>query len=259
MLATRSDGNIVVVDVIDPEGEVVDSIASTTFPVASASGEIVAFIDPQGDLRVRWDGGDAVLAEGISIGNEVVAVTGGPTCDAESDCRVYLKYGDAKDPVVVAGNGDTSRPVPDALTITGANADGLVSVVNEFPDDLSSCGGVYDTTAGEYLFETCDYTVRQVAPDGRHVIATPSYSDGFGAGWVVILDMEGTEIARLEPEDGALPGGFAWLDDERLAAPVHFFGAQTWEIVTLAVDGSTGTVAGPVKGTVDDFRFLLTG
>jgi hypothetical protein len=260
VLATRTDdkGDLAI-DVVGAEGTVVDTISTTTYPVTSSSGEVVAFIDPDGDLRAMWDGGDAVLAEGISIGNEVVAVTGGPTCDAKSDCRVYLKYGDQKDPVVVAGNGETSRPVPDALTITGATDDGLVSVVNEFPGDLSSCGGVYDTTAGEYLFETCDYTVEQVAPDGRHAIATTSYPDGFGVGWVVILDMEGTEVARLEPEDGVLPGGFAWLDDERLAAPVHLLGARTWELATLAVDGSIGTVAGPVKGSVDDIRFFLTG
>ena len=147
----------------------------------------------------RWDGGEVSFGTAQPENAFPVAVTGGPDCTEGADgCLVYLNDGAGEEPPsAVNSDGTVDTPVPDAIFLRDAGDEGLLSVQTE-ADGSSSCGGLYDSTAGSYLFETCDYTIGGISPSGEHVLAGPSYLDGAGDPFVAILDRKGTEVARWE-------------------------------------------------------------
>ena len=253
----RAGANVVYV--YDADGEQVDSFEPRTIPVSDASGEVAAYVDADGDLVAVWgDGEQSVLTSGQTENLLVIAVTGGPTCEPGSDCRVWVDDQTVEDGQrVVTADGDV-EPLPDGvLSINEVNDDGVAAVLTSIPGDQESCGGLFDLETATYLVESCDYSFLGVSPDGRFADVTHPYLDGIGNGWAAILDRDGTEVARFAPAEGGFTGDQVWQDDEHLLVVTYDYQAQEWGLVRLGVDGSQEVVAGPVRAPAEEppYRF----
>jgi hypothetical protein len=54
--------------------------------------------------------------------------------------------------------------------------------------DTASCSAVVEVATGKKLWRTCENGLQGFTPDGRTVIADPTYTDGYGAGTTTALD-----------------------------------------------------------------------
>lgn len=254
LLAVGNDNGRLSVDVIEPDGTVVESFDTLSYPVANPDHTTVAYVAPGGDLTTRWEGGGAAMSSGLADGDTVAAVTGGPDCNEEVDgCRVFLNHGDGSAPEAADSHGVVDVVIPGAVRINDVSSDGPVAAQTSF-SDTGSCSAVYDEAAGENVFETCDFSFVGFAPDGAHLSGTDAYRDGFGQGWVVILDATtGDEVARWEATDGAATD-WVWEDDSHLLIQAYEQGE--WRIHRLGVDGSTEQVLASSEG--DDLTPVFT-
>ena len=231
-------------DMVDDSGDPHRLTEVIGAPIANDDHTLIAYVETDGDLIARWDGGQRTVAGGLDDSAHIVAVTGGAGCDAD-DCRIYLSGDWGTDPVVYDADGDPEVAVPDVIAVNGVEG-GIVTVQNE-STDTGSCGGVYDLTLADYHWETCDYFLLEPSPDARYVEATHPYLDGFGNGWAAILDSRtGEEVARLEPQ-GAGITETVWQDPAHLL--VKAFDGQAWSVYRLGTDGSQEIVLGPTAGT----------
>lgn len=246
-----------VVDALSADGGVLNTFEVLGTPVSDRDGELVAFIDAEGTLVVQWAGGETALGSGYDGSTVVTAVTGGPTCEADSDCRVWVDDDSQPGgPSVVTAAGDV-QPLGDLVGLGGLSDDGgVAAVTTSVADDLTSCGGVLDVDAQELQVESCDYSFVGVSPDGSHSNVVESYQSGFGAGWAAILDGDGTEVARFTPDGGAITDQ-AWQDEEHLLVVTHQFDTREWTVVRLGVDGSEEVVAGPLRAPSEAYPFKL--
>ncbi len=250
---TTTTGGGGVIDVVTAPvdggtSELVESIPVADSYVASPLGLTIAYRSREGEIVTRWDGGAVSIGTDYPENAFPAAVTGGPDCDEDAGgCIVYLNDGAGEEaPITVSSDGTVDTPVPDAQFLRDADQ-GLLSVLSEASDD-GSCGGLYDSSAGSYLFETCDYTVSIIAPSGEHVLAAPAYLDGLGDSFVAILDRAGTEVARWE-EGGAVVSR-AWEDPGHVVFTVYADGA--WSVWRLGIDGESERLLGPEPGSDAD-------
>jgi hypothetical protein len=261
ILATRNDDDTGqdTLDVIDETGSVTESIGVQSGPVVNDDHTVVAYLESDGTLTLRWQGGDATATSpDLGPNDSLAAVTGGPECTSDLDsCRVYVNDGTGESPPTVVTLEGQEAAVPNAIKVNDADASGLVTVQNKSTID-GSCGGVYDGNAGEYLWETCDYYLYAFSPDSLHVDATHAYLDGAGNSYAAILaTTTGTEVARVEPPEGLIRQT-VWQDDEHLLATVY--DTEGWSIYRLGVDGSIEQVVGPsTKGDDLNPAYTLLG
>ena len=243
VLAARNDDEtgFDFLDVIDESGTAIETLEIVSGPVLNDDQTTVAYVERDGDLVTRSEGGDEqVIASDLGTNVFPVAVIG---CGEGADsCRVYVDDG-AEGAAVIDENGDVQVLAPDALGVEDANADGLATVQNDSQID-GSCGGIYDENAADYVWETCDYYLFDLSPDSKHVNATHPYLDGIGNGYAEILDAAtGKPVgARFEPEEGFI-GQTVWQDADHLLFTMYDAGG--WSIYRLAVDGTTERLAGP--------------
>jgi hypothetical protein len=227
-------------DAIDTSGSVDEIAEVTTAPLANEDHTVIAYVETDGDLVLRWEGGERTLGS-VGENGQVVEVTGGPDCDSD-DCRVYVNGEFGTDPVVYDADGDTEVAVPDVLSLNGVEG-GKLTVQTSYSDE-GSCGGLYNLTVGDYQWETCDYYLFDLSPDAKYVDATHSYLDGPGNAWAAILDGEtGKEVARFDPNDAIIPVT-VWQDPAHLLAEVYSYD-EGWSIVRIGVDGQVEQLLGP--------------
>ena len=241
VLASRNDDEtgFDLLDVIDASGTAAEAAEIVSGPVLNEDHTSAAYVERDGDLVTRSEGGEQIVASGLGTGAFVTALTG---CDESGDtCRVYVNGDFDTSPMVYDANGGSEVAVPDAIRVNGAEG-GIVAVQNE-STDTGSCGGIYDLTLADYHWETCDYFLFGPSPDARYVEATHAYLDGFGNGWAAILDSRtGEEVARLEPEGGGITQT-AWQDPAHLL--VKAFDGEAWSVYRLGTDGRQERVLGP--------------
>jgi hypothetical protein len=263
LVATYFDGEVfLVADVIDAEGAVVDSFRTTSPVAVNAAGTTIAWVDTNGAVMTAWDG-DAVslgkvdlTAAGEAVAWSVAAITGGPNCYEDVDgCQVFLNSGLGDESRSLSSHGINDIVAPGATKVFDATDDGVVSVIDKVTDDLDTCGGLLDRSAGTFRWETCDFQVQQISPDGTHVAATQSQYDGLGPTSLSVLDAEtGEETGRFAPEGGFV-AEWAWSTDGALVFSTYD-GAQ-WHLMTMATDGELTEIADPVKGTDFESPFTL--
>ncbi len=220
-------------------------------PVANEDHTVIAYIETDGDLVLRWEGGERALGT-VGQNAQVVEVAGGPDCGTD-DCRVYLDEFDS-DPLVYDADGGTEVVVPDVVSLNGVEG-GKLSVQTSYSDE-GSCGGLYDVTLADYQWETCDYSLFDLSPDAKYVDASHAYLDGFGNAWAAILDADtGKEVARLDPEEAAITTT-VWQDPAHLLVTVYDY-AEGWSIWRLGVDGESERVLGPGTKSEEHPTYLL--
>ncbi len=256
IVAYRSDdeGNGVIEVLEAPadggEATVVDTQAAASQYVVSPSGLSIAWTTPDGELMTRWEGEQVSFGTNLPESAYPVAMSGGPNChDVEVEggdgCTVFLNIGDVTGPpVYVTSHGIRDVAVPDSQAIRDVDDTGLASVQISYTGD-GSCGGLYDSASSDYLFETCDYTVGGISPSGRHVLAGPAYLDGFGSGFVAILDRDGDEVARYAPEGGGVVTR-TWEDPDHVVFTVWAEG--TWSVWRMSIDGEVEELVAPQPG-----------
>ena len=264
LVATRWDGEVYsVADVIDDEGNVVDSFETVSSVVVNEGGSTIAWIDTDGNVMTAWDGDEASIgtvdlsAAGDTIGYSAVAVTGGPSCAEEGDaCVVYVNSGLGDESRAFSSDGTDDIVAPGVTKVFDATDSGTVSVINQVTDDLNTCGGPYDLDAGALRWSTCDYQVQQISPDGRYVAAPQTQYDGLGPTSLSVLD------ARTEEETGryGAEGGFirnwAWTIDGQLLFDAY--DGASWHLYSMAPDGGAITEVGdPVAGADVDSPYTL--
>ncbi|HYG94638.1 MAG TPA: hypothetical protein VD859_13730 [Nocardioides sp.] len=261
LVATRYDGEAYfVTDVIDADGNVVDSFDTTGAPAINEAGTTIAWIDTDGTVLTRWADGEVAIGEvdlgapGETIGYDVAAITGGPECDDEAGgCTTYLNSGlDGVETLDSRGGGDS--PVEGMNKVFDATEDGTVSATEEVTDDLTACGGLYDLSEGDFRWQTCDHQTQELSPGGDYVVGIPSQGDGQGPLAISVLSADdGAETGRWAA-DGAFVGHWAWVDGDTLAFTAH--DGANWHLYTMEADGELEELM-VVEAADMDFPFVL--
>lgn len=263
LVATRWDGEVFsIADVIDDEGNVVDSFDTTSGVAVNEAGTTIAWIDTKGNVMTAW-GGDHVsigtvdlAAPGETVAYFPAAITGGPNCyEAEDGCIVYVNSGLGDETRSFSSHGINDIVASGVTKVFDASDDGVVSVINKVTDDLDTCGGLFDLVDGTLRWTTCDYQVQQISPNGTYVAAPQSQYDGLGPTQLSILDStSGEETGRYSPEGGFI-GTWAWTADGHLLFDAYD-GAK-WHLMAMAPDGEITEIGEPVKGEEFDSPFTL--
>ncbi len=169
---------------------------------------------------------------------------------------VYLSDGNlAEAPIAVNSHGTTDVAVPDSLKINDVDAAGVASVQISY-SGTGSCSGLYDLTAGDYLFETCENTLGAISPSGGHVLAGPAYLDGIGSNLIAILDRDGAKVAE-HVVDGGFVGSQAWEDPGHVVFTAYADGG--WSVWRLGIDGEAEQLTDPVPGDEVSPPIFLAG
>ncbi len=243
-------------DVIDGDGTVVDSFETTGTVAVNEAGTTIAYVDDQGVLQTRWDGGQVAMADGLQSNDTVAAVVGGPDCNEAVDgCVVYTNNG-AGPAASYDSHGVNDSVIEENQKVSDATEAGAVTVISTIEDD-HTCGGLYDVVDNGFRWEGCDFQAQQIAPDGEHVAGLPSYYDGLGPRAIAVLDAEdGTATAEFPAEgDMGYLSQWAWADSDHLAFVVY--DAAGWRIMSLTPDGTLTEVVGAVPGNEMETPFVL--
>ncbi len=264
LVATYWDGEVYsIADVIDDEGQLVDSFDTTSGVAVNEAGTTIAWIDTDGTVMTAW--GDAeddqvsigsvdLAAPGETIAYSTAAVVGGPNCyepEAGGDgCVVYLNSGLGQESRSLSSHGINDIAAPGVTKVFDATSEGTLSVIDEVTDDLNTCGGLFDLVDSALQWRTCDYQVQQISPDGQYVAAAPSQFDGLGPYSISVLDAQTHEEAGIYTSEGGFIGTWAWTTDGRLIFDAY--DGVSWHLFSMAPeDGSITEIGKPLKG--DEF------
>ena len=178
--------------------------------------------------------------------------------------RVVYQAVDQEDGSVDAGiaepDGSVTR-LPGVVAVASANpVNGLVAVQTRANADASGCFGVVDpdVSRSEPVWETCDHSLGAFSPDGRYVMASSPYGDGFGLTSLGILDARtGEMVARFTQASNTrislvMP---VWESDETIVAVA--VEGETQTMVRIGVDGTLEEVVDPVEDEYGDLYFYL--
>lgn len=161
--------------------------------------------------------------------------------------------------IIAEPDGSITR-IGDFVSLTDANpATGLLSVDTRAKDN-TVCSGVVDpdVSTTEPVWETCDHRLGAFSPDGRYVMASSPYGDGFGLTEIAVLDTEtgdpvasftqarNTQIALVHP---------VWESADTIIAVGSEGETQT--MVRLGVDGTLEETVDPVEAFYGDLYFYL--
>ena len=178
--------------------------------------------------------------------------------------RVVFQTVDQQDGSVDAGIAEPDGSVTELPGVVGvataSPANGLIAVQTRTNKDASGCFGVVDpdVSTGNPVWETCDHSLGAFSPDGRYVMASSPYGDGFGLTTLDVLDAEtGEMVARFTQAgntriDLVMP---VWESDGTIVAVAAEGETQT--MVRLGVDGTLEEVVDPVEGVYGDLYFYL--
>ncbi len=257
LVATSNTDGRLNVDVIDADGGVADSFEALSYPAANADHTTVAYIAIDGTLMTRWSDGEVAMGEGFVDGDTVAGLTGGPDCHEVVDgCVVFINHGDGSPAELLDSHGIRDLAMPGALKLNDVSSSGLLAAQTE-STDLGSCSVVFDRSANDNVFKTCDATLFAFSPDGRHITGSSAYLDGIGPAYVTILDAtDGTELARLTPTKGFVRES-VWEDPDH--ALVTTYEQGEWRIFRLGVDGSSEQVLASSDGDEGTPPFTLLG
>ena len=184
--------------------------------------------------------------------------------DFVAEDRVVFQTGDQQDGSVGAGiaepDGSTTE-LPGYVGVRAANpVNGLVAVQTRTNKDASGCFGVVDpdVSTAKPVWETCDHSLGAFSPDGRYVMASSPYGDGFGLTMIEVLDAEtGDMVARFTQASNtqiALVHPVWESSDTIVAVAVE---GETTTLVRLGTDGTLEEAVAPVEGEYGDLYFYM--
>jgi hypothetical protein len=239
------------VDVVEGDGSV-----SLTSPLEgglalSDAGTTVAWGTPDGTIETAWSDGQVQLARGLGEPVTVAAVVGDGSCyEVDGGCRALFNSSSFGDPPRAADSHGivdiiTDQPI---LKVNDASPSGLVAVQTS-SSDTGSCSGVLDERKQDYVFTTCDNTLRRFSPSGGLLLGSDPYLDGVGLGSLTVLDVATGDPVVTFPIRGGIIADEAWEDEEHLLVVTHE--DSGWRVLRVGLDGTIEVAAGP-QVTEDD-------
>lgn len=242
--SSRHPGDVIM---LDADLEVTHTDPAGGYEIAvSQDGSHVAYTVREGNDRI-------LLVNAPTDGTDVVTwtidVPRGESLDPvgflDDDTVVYNS--DTADVMGIARTGGTLTPIEGLRRIDDASeATGLVSGLVSFDDATSSgCSGVMDPESGDLLWQSCDHSLLRFSPDGRFVVAAPSYYDGPGPSSLSVLDAStGEPLVEFSPERGGRTvvgvAQSAWEDADTVLALVSE--GEDQAMVRMELDGSLEAV-----------------
>jgi hypothetical protein len=230
---------------------------------ASRSHDAAAWVDPDGQAMV-WTVG---ASEARPLGEPVTAGSDLRISSFESDecqqgyCGVFVNVADPK-----KGEGQpwevtdyATRPFLDGNMDTVADLAGGIVIGYTKITDFGSCSVLWG--GGEFHgFSTCKHTLESFSPDGRLVLGTPAYPDGFGSGDIAMYDSTGGDLLFQRQSTAKAQASYQsteWEDGSHVLAP--FFQEAKWSLVRVASDGSMEYAVAPAPGGEENPFVLPTG
>lgn len=241
-------------DVLDSNGEVVDTTEINDVAVSSPDGSIAAWGTPDGDVVVRHDGRTRIVGS-LPQPVQPVEVVGSGSCEADDDCRIYYNEPGAENPPgVMDADGTTQELGGDLRTASAVSSREMVGGLTTDPNaapESETCSAIVDMRTGEPNFETCSlafFAPRSgFSPSGDLVVAEEVDPDGAGPAAVSLLDStDGTVFAEVRvPQSEQEPVGriidTVWEDDEHLLVKTEAStdGAEyRYTVFRVGLDGS---------------------
>ncbi|HET7431304.1 MAG TPA: hypothetical protein VFJ89_07345 [Nocardioides sp.] len=244
------------VEIQDTDGTFHDPVRTDDGLSVNPKHSIVAWLTPAGQVVV-WGArateptplGDPVPGSGLRLGPVI-----GDDCSLA--CSVIVNVQDrTSQPWEVSDSG--SQPLLDGgyLVVNDESEAGL-SVGFTDITDFKTCSTLLG--GGEFQgFKTCKNQLSSFSPDGRLILALPSYFDGIGPGGIGMYDLEGTRLfdrGSTEATQAYLTEA-TWEDDTHVLAPTYQDGQ--WALVRYASDGTMEYAVAPAKGPYDQSPFVL--
>ncbi|KRF18943.1 hypothetical protein ASG90_03390 [Nocardioides sp. Soil797] len=214
------------IDILDSDLTVTETVKTNSGAVASADHTVAAWIARDNTIMTRFDGQSVALGKADGVYPQPVAILGSGSCMEEAGgCRVFFNA-QGKGPMAADSHGNIEE-VPGSFTNIGAVSPdnliaGLVTPQNAAPtDDL--CSAVYDEQASKRLFKTCGWTFDNGAgfsPDNLLLVGQSVESDGSSPRSITVVDARtGKKVLGIDLPDKprtAYIGGSTWEDDEHL-------------------------------------------
>lgn len=230
----------------------------------SPGGEVVAWAEPDGGVRlVQRDGDETLEMSPITAPGAYDAVAvGTEDCKegrtTESGCAIFVNtLGEQNQVWVTTSHGIVDRYDEEMRTMT-AWSDGAYAGITEVKDDLSTCSAVRATATLSTVWDTCDHRLIGFAPSGRHVLGVGSVGDGFGDGQVAVLDAtDGRVVADLRSDEQHQTSAvqLTWEDASHALAVTYADGA--WAVVRIGLDGTMEYAVPPREGSDFERPFFL--
>jgi len=227
---------------LDPDGSVRSREPAIEGLAVSSDGSVVAYSTPDGKLMVMDGDGSPVQFNDPDAGRmSPVAVFGEGRCDApevEGGCVVFYNTDSAQPrSYLSSGHGIVER-VGSFQALTDVASDRLAGRTSS--SLTGSCSAVADQAFAEQ-WNTCDFRLRQFSPDGRNILATNAYGDGFGDTELAILDAEtGETVVHYDgmgqDGNGVFIQDMVWEDETHVLAVT--FQKGTWMVLRLDTGGN---------------------
>ena len=261
LLAVRMGDPGTFVDVLDAEGDVVDTSETMAEAVSSADHTVGAWITPSGAIMTRFQGRTVQLNEAGPDGGQAVEILGSGSCmEVEGGCQVFFnRFGEGQPPEAADSHGIVDA-VPGGFTVVRAvSPKGLVAgqVSKPNPDPgAPACSAVHDLRADKQLWKTCDYVFEYAgsgfSPDESTIVGYHQDADGAGPRSMVVLDARTGEVRmrfEVEGADSRRPAGSivdtAWEDDAHLIVKTegsNADGIPSYNLWRVGLDGSVERV-----------------
>lgn len=228
-LVVRHDDPETSVDMIDAEGEVVDTSLNTGMPVSSPDRTVAAWGTPSGEVLTR-SGGQTVRLAQLPRPVQAVEIIGTGPCDAEeASCRVFYNESNRQvSPGVVGADGKVESLPGQLRQVAAVSADELVAGLTSDPDSAPTkrCSAMFEQSSGRMLFDTCEYSFDTAttgfSPDGSTIVAEKPDPYGAAPTVLALLDARNGEVraqVRVPSAESRTVGGVVdthWEDDAHL-------------------------------------------
>ena len=230
----------------------------------SPDGEVVAWSEPAGGVRIiQRDGDEVVEMPAISAPGayDAVAVSSEDCKEGRSTdagCTVFVNtLGEQAGLWAATSHGFTDRYDEEVQQLT-AWSEGGYAGITAFNEDLTTCSAVREPDTLSTIWDTCDHRLVAFSPDGGHLLGVGSVGDGFADTQAAILDAaDGTVLVDLRSDQKTQTGvlQLAW-EDESHALLVTYADGQ-WAVVRLGLDGTMEYAVPPRRGSDFERPFFL--
>lgn len=234
--------------------------ASTSWSIdgdvaVSGDGSLVAFTQPDGTVTVLQERGTQDFNLGripTGTGFDTVSVNGDDCSGATQTAAcgvVVVSRGEQPQTWLIGPSAGPEAIYPQFVSYVGVSArTGLTGGMVSTTDD-GSCSEVLDHDDNA-LWQTCDHRFLEFSPDGKYLLASSAYGDGFGDTSLTVLDGVTGEVALdLTTADGAAITSMQWEDNGHVLAVVS--DQQRWSVQRISLNGSREYAVAPEAGSDD--------
>ncbi|HET6668229.1 MAG TPA: hypothetical protein VFG98_13210 [Intrasporangium sp.] len=252
-LALWNDEGTPSAELLDADGEPKGEPFGSAYTMAvSEDRERVLYVE-DGALRMHDNssGETETLRAGLGPETEVVGVSDGPRYIAHYNVSVD---GNQQARWFADGQDHVARPNAQFYGYNAVSGDGWVTATTSV-SDTGSCSELLADDAT--VARTCDFTLRAVGPDRKHVLAGPAYADGYADGELAVLATDG--IGQGHPQLHFLQTGqwdaaimdSVWEGSSHVlvvtATPIEGTSDRMFGVVRVGLDGAVENAVEPVR------------